>query len=55
MEKRKPGSGSKKNVGRKPLAYETKTVYKKVPESIHDLCCSLIDAEIQKYKLKNKF
>lgn len=48
------GSGSKKNVGRKPLYYKTKTVYKKVPESIHDLCCSLVDAEIQKYKLLNK-
>jgi len=28
------GSGSKKNVGRKKLTYETKTVYKKVPEEI---------------------
>jgi hypothetical protein len=44
------GSGSKLNVGRKKLTYETKTVYKKVPKTIHDLCCSLIEAEVQKYK-----
>lgn len=48
------GSGSKKNVGRKKLTYETKILYKKVPESIHNLCCSLVDAEILKYKLKIK-
>lgn len=47
------GSGSKENVGRKKRPYIAKVVYKKVPEEIHDLCCSLIDAEILKYKLKN--
>jgi|LakMenEpi03Aug12_release.lakeMendotaPanAssembly.Ray.scaffolds.fasta_scaffold4645007_1 hypothetical protein len=48
------GSGSKINVGRKPLPYVSKKICKNVPEKIYDLCMSLIDAEILKWKLKNK-
>lgn len=48
------GSGNKKNVGRKSLPYASKKIYKNVPEEIYDLCLSLIDAEVQKYKLLNK-
>lgn len=51
---RKKGSGSKENVGAKKLTYETKRINKTVPECIHDLCLSLLDAEILKFKLKNK-
>ncbi len=53
--KDKRGSGSKQNVGRKPTPYKTKTLYVRgVPEDIFDLCASLVDAEVQKYKLLNK-
>ena len=49
------GSGSKKNVGRKKTPYPTKILYKKgVPIEIYDMCLSIIDAEILKFKLKLK-
>lgn len=48
------GSGDKSNVGRRKRTYEVKTVYRTVPEDIHDLCCSLVDAEVLKWKLLNK-
>lgn len=48
------GSGDKTNVGRKKRPYKVKTVYKEVPEDIHDLCCSLVDAEVLKWRLLNK-
>lgn len=48
------GSGSKENVGRKPIKYKTKILYKRIPESIYDLCASLVDAEKQKFILKNR-
>lgn len=47
---RKKGSGSKENVGRHKLPYKTKRINKTVPEFIHDLCLSLLDAEILKFK-----
>jgi hypothetical protein len=48
-------TGSKENVGRKPITYEKKTLYKKnVPLEVYDLCKSLVDAEILKWRLKNK-
>lgn len=50
---RKPGSGSKENVGRHKTPYETKTLYKRgVPVDIYDKCLSLVDAEILKFKNK---
>jgi hypothetical protein len=52
MENRKKGSGSKENVGRHSLTYKTKRISKTVPEAIFDLCLSLIDAEILKFKNK---
>jgi hypothetical protein len=54
MENRKKGSGSKENVGRHSLTYKTKRIGKTVPESIYNLCLSLIDAECLKFKLKMK-
>lgn len=48
------GSGSKENVGRRKLTYVSKPIYRRVPLEIYDYCLSLIDAEVQKYKLKNK-
>lgn len=46
------GSGSKENVGRKKNTYEIKKIQKKVPLHIYDLCLSLIDAEVLKFKNK---
>lgn len=40
-------------IGRPQLDYEPKKLQKWVPLAIYDLCLSLIDAEVQKYKLKN--
>ena len=51
MTTRKKGSGSKENVGRHKLQYETKRLNKTVPEEIYDLCLSLIDAECLKFKI----
>lgn len=48
------GSGSKEKVGRKKLTYIPKIVYKKVHPDIYDICLSVINSEIQKFKLKNK-
>lgn len=45
--------GKRENSGAKKLTYVSKTIFKRVPEEIHDYCLSLIDAEVQKYKLKN--
>ena len=50
MKKDLRGSGSKENVGRKPRPYAFKRISKEVPESIYDLCLSLIDAEVLKFK-----
>ena len=50
MEKRKKGSGSKENVGRKHLPYSIKQIRKSVPNAIYDKCLSLIDAELLKFK-----
>ena len=52
MEKRKKGSGSKENVGRHPLSYNTKRINKTVPEAIYQACLSLIEAEFLKFKNK---
>ena len=52
MQHRKKGSGSKENVGRKSLTYKTKRIHKVVPLEVYDLCMSLIDAEILKFKSK---
>jgi len=49
------GSGSKENVGRKPRPYPVKAINKEVPIEIRDLCLSLINAEILKWKLKNNY
>lgn len=47
------GSGSKKNVGRKKTPYKTKTLYKRgIPLEIYDICLSLVDAELLKFKNK---
>ena len=46
------GSGSKENVGRKSLTYKTKRIHKVVPIEVYDLCMSLLDAEILKFKSK---
>jgi len=55
MKKDLRGSGSKENVGRKSTPYETKTLYKRgVPIQIHDLCLSLVDAEVLKWKTRLK-
>jgi len=51
--KRKRGSGSKENVGRHSLTYERKRISKTVPEPIYDMCLSIIDAEILKFKNNN--
>lgn len=40
--------------GRKSLKYETKRLNKTVPLEIYDLCLSLIDAELLKFKSKMK-
>lgn len=48
------GSGKKDNVGRKTLPYVSKKIYKNVPADIYDICLSLIDAEVLKYKMLNK-
>lgn len=50
----KRGSGSKENVGRHKLTYEIQRIHKTVPKDIYDLCLSLIDAEICKFKLNLK-
>jgi hypothetical protein len=52
MTTRKKGSGSKENVGRHKLQYNTKRLNKTVPAEIYDLCLSLIDAECLKFKIK---
>lgn len=49
------GSGSKDNVGRKRRPYPVKAINKEVPLEIRDLCLSLIDAEILKWKLENNY
>lgn len=47
------GSGDKSNVGRKATPFKTKTLSMRgVPEELHDLCRSLVDAEVQRFKLK---
>ena len=51
MTTRKKGSGSKENVGRYKLTYNTKRLNKTVPAEIYDLCLSLIDAECLKFKI----
>lgn len=43
-----------KKRGGQELPYKTIQIRKSVPESIHDKCLSLLDAEILKFKLKNK-
>lgn len=48
--KRTKGSGSKENVGRHKLPYKTKRLHKTVPFEIYDLCLSLLEAEIFKFK-----
>ena len=48
------GSGKKDNVGRKNLPYVSKKICKNVPKPVYDLCMSLIDAEVLKWKLLNK-
>jgi hypothetical protein len=52
MEKRKKGSGSKKNVGRHSLTYKTKRINKTVPEAIYDKCLLLIENECLNFKNK---
>jgi hypothetical protein len=52
MKTRKKGSGSKENVDRHKLTYNTKRIAKTVPAEIYDLCLSLIDAECLKFKIK---
>ena len=53
MEKR--GSGSKENVGRKKTPYITKTLSKRgIPIEIYDICLSLVDAEVLKFKNMKK-
>ena len=55
MSIEKRGSGSKENVGRKKTPYITKTIYKRgIPLEIYDLCLSIIDAELLKFKSKQK-
>ena len=49
------GSGSKENVGRHKLTYQTKRIHKVVPIEVYDLCMSLIDAEILKFKSKMNY
>lgn len=47
------GSGSKENVGRKKNPYITKTLSKRgIPIEIYDICLSLVDAEVLKFKKK---
>lgn len=53
MSKDLRGSGSKKNVGRKALDYETKILYKTVPKEVYDLCFAFVDSEVIKWKEKN--
>lgn len=43
----------KQKLGRPPRDYETRVLYKRgIPIEIYDLCLSLVDAELLKYKLK---
>lgn len=52
--KDKRGSGSKENVGRKTLPYESKKICKNVPKDVYKSCMSLIDTEVSKWKTLNK-
>ena len=56
MEKKElRGSGSKEHVGRKPITYEKKTLYKKnVPLEIYESCKEFVDNEVSKWRKKNK-
>jgi len=54
IRKNLKGSGSKENVGRKQNPYVSKKICKNVPADVYDLCMSLIDAEVLKFKLKIK-
>ena len=50
MEKRKKGSGSKENVGRKSRPYAFKRISKEVPEAIYTRCIEFIEEEVSKFK-----
>lgn len=52
-ERRARGSGSKVNVGRKPLPYKVKRLNKSVPEDIHEFLSELVSQHVKAFVTYN--